>query len=319
AALNDVEPKVAVQSALALWRILHRWGESLPLLTRLAAHPSTEVRAAALFVLGEFGDEAAPAVPVVLDSLRDADFQVRLAAVRTCGLLGPSAEPAIPILIEMLDKPGAPLSFWICQTLARFGPKAKAVIPKLRELALQDTHPGFCPVEVLPAFGPDALPLLMELYQHPDNRQRAATARALGKFGEQAAPAVPFLIRDLDRGNKAWQAAMAAQVLGDIGEPARPALPRLRTLLTDDDARVRLQAAHAVWKLEKKTNAILPVLFEALHDTSTFESAAKRIAAETLADIEPVAQVVAPLLRKLLSDPQPSVRIAASNALARIQ
>jgi len=79
-------------------------------------------------------------------------------------------------------------------------------------------------VELLPAFGADAFPVIMELYQHPGNRQRAATVKALGNFVE----------------------------------PTRPALRRLRPSLTDEDARVRLQAARAVWKLEKDENAVLP-------------------------------------------------------------
>ncbi|OLE42490.1 MAG: hypothetical protein AUI36_24230 [Cyanobacteria bacterium 13_1_40CM_2_61_4] len=253
----------------------------------------------------------------MLNALQDEDAQVQLLAVRACGSIGSSAEPSITILIQMLETSGPPLTPWICQSLAQFGPKANAAIQKLRELALQDTPSAMCAIEALPALGPEAVPVIIELYQDPANRHRAATARALGKCGEGAANAVPILMRDLD-GTKASQVAMATEALGNIGEPARPALPQIKALLSDEDSRVRLRAAHALWKLDKDRGAVMPVLLAGLQDASTFQSTVKRIAADAMAEIEPVAREARPLLNQLLSDSQSSVRIAASNALVRI-
>lgn len=317
ASLNDPDPKVAVQSALALWRIVHRCEASLPVTTRLAANPSPQVRSTALFALGEFGGKAGAAALVVINALQDEDAQVQLLAVRACGSIGSAAELGINTLVQMLDRSNPLLTPWICQSLAQFGPKAKVAIPELRELALQDSPSAMCAIEALPAMGPEAVPVIIELYQHPANRHRAATARALGKCGEEAANAVPILMRDLD-GTKASQVAMAAEALGNIGEPARPALPQIKALLSDEDGPVRLRAAHALWKLDKDRRAVLPVLLAGLEDASIFQSTAKRIAADAMAEIEPVSRESRPLLNQLLSDSQSSVRTAASNALARI-
>src|SRR5437588_36210 len=60
----------------------------------------------------------------------------------------------------------------------------------------------------------------------------------------------------------------ALAVLGEMGAPAREALPALRPLLQEKDATLRLRAAVAVWKIERQSKDVLPVLTDALRDTN---------------------------------------------------
>jgi HEAT repeat protein len=49
----------------------------------------------------------------------------------------------------------------------------------------------------------------------------------------------------------------AAKALGDLGPEARAAVPYLRAVLEDDDPRVRLPAATALWKIDRQAEPLL--------------------------------------------------------------
>ena len=60
------------------------------------------LRIAAMQALGAFGRAAAPAVPALLDALRDPDMRIRWFAIESLALIGPEAKAAVPALIEAL-------------------------------------------------------------------------------------------------------------------------------------------------------------------------------------------------------------------------
>jgi HEAT repeat protein len=60
---------------------------------------------------------------------------------------------------------------------------------------------------------------------------------------------------------------MSAQALSVLGPNAKKALPALLVALKDPDQMVRVDAAGAIWKIEKKTATALPVLTATLSDS----------------------------------------------------
>jgi len=217
-----------------------------------------------------------------------------------------------------LDDPDGAVLMWTCGALGQLGEDAKAAIPKLREIARREDS-GRWAVEALGSMGPEAVPSLIEVYQETNGGNRWFAAQALMKLGPKAGAATPQLLEDLN-GTNAGRVVLAAQVLGHLGEDARVALPRLAELLHDEeeDIRLRVRAAGALWRLDRQTNAVLPVLLAALKDTSLHGVGAKRFAAETLGEMGPAAKDARPFLQTMLQDQPSGVRQYAAEALGKI-
>jgi HEAT repeat protein len=124
---------------------------------------------------------------------------------------------------------------------------------------------------------------------------------------------VPFLARVLD--DDASLRLVAAHALRERREAARQALPSLRRALHDADADVRIEAGLAVWGLEHDSNRVIPVLVRGLSEKDALTRAN---AADALRDIGPAAKVAVPALRSALKDASESVRWAATEALGCI-
>ncbi|HYV28358.1 MAG TPA: HEAT repeat domain-containing protein [Candidatus Eisenbacteria bacterium] len=320
--LHDPDLRVVAHSALALWKVDRQTRDSVPVLVKLLADGDAEIRAGAAATLGEFGSESGEAVPALLKTLEDTNVLVRAMSARSLGMIGPGARAAIPRLVVLLDDASREELMWIAKALSQFGEEAKDAVPKLTRLAARDDDTARWAIEALAEMGANAVPGLVELYRHvatrdAENDNHPFVAKALIKIGTKASAAAPVVAGDLDS-EKIERVIIAAHVLGYLGESARIALPRLKELLTHDEVRVRVRAAGALWSLDRQTNAVLPVLLAALRDNSIQRAAAKRYAAEALAEMGPVAQEAVPLLETMLHDQQTSVRQSAAEALKKI-
>ncbi len=172
---------------------------------------------------------------------------------------------------------------------------------------------------------------------------RGMAAWALGRIGVADQPVVDILIEDL-RSKLVSVRRNSARALGTLGEPAKPAVAELARLLDDPDATARVNAAGALWQIDRHGRAI-PVLLEMLHqpagpgpyqaadclgrigqlpepaliglvDALKHPSAdVRRVAARSLGRIGPT---VVPRLARPLGDSDESVRLAAVETLGWI-
>lgn len=81
------------------------------------------------------------------------------------------------------------------------------------------------------------------------------------------------------------------------------------------DPAVRLRALHALQARTKEKNVVLPILIDALKDDHTH---VRRDAAKAIGSFGPAASDAVPTLTIRLTDPEPSVRKAAAQALKDI-
>ncbi len=72
-------------------------------------------------------------VPVLLELARDKSYPSRSAAVKSIGQIGPDAAVAVPVLTEVLKDPDAQQA--AVHALGQYGARAKSALPDLRELA----------------------------------------------------------------------------------------------------------------------------------------------------------------------------------------
>jgi HEAT repeat protein len=90
----------------------------------------------------------------------------------------------------------------------------------------------------------------------------------------------------------------AAAALGNLGRAARSAVPALiHTSLWDEDHAVRVEAAVALWKIDRKGPLVIPALTKALADDNELIC---WMAADALGQIGPEAREAVPALRRAL-------------------
>jgi HEAT repeat protein len=91
----------------------------------------------------------------------------------------------------------------------------------------------------------------------------------------------------------------AAVALGDLGREAQPAVPLLiHTALWDEDPAVRMEAAMALWKIDRtKAPLVIAALIKALANDNELIC---WIAADRLGQIGPEAREAVPALRQAL-------------------
>lgn len=93
----------------------------------------TEQHAAA-DALGRIGP---PAVPDLIQALRNRDPAVRKQAAEVLARMGSDAQPAVPDLIRLLDDEDESIRKEAARTLGRIGPAAAAAVPALMRTLLQ--------------------------------------------------------------------------------------------------------------------------------------------------------------------------------------
>ncbi|MEM4359453.1 MAG: HEAT repeat domain-containing protein, partial [Candidatus Bilamarchaeaceae archaeon] len=195
-------------------------------------------------------------------SLEDVDQYVRKRAAEALVKIG---KPAVPVLIDALKDENEDVRYEAAEALERIGvneEQLKEITRMLKEGKTWEEREGAA--EALGKIGDArAVPVLIDALKDKDRYVRYEAAEALGKIGD--ARAVPVLIdalKDKDR----YVRYEAAEALGKIGD-AR-AVPVLIDALKDKDRYVRYEAAEALGKIGDAR--AVPVLIDALKDKDRY-------------------------------------------------
>lgn len=170
----------------------------------------SDAREPSIKKLAEIGE---PAVPALINALRNKDQLVRCGAIEALGNIADSG--AIPVLIDVLKDDNEYVRSNAVEALGK----------------IEDSR---------------AVPVLITSLKDKHGEVRRRAAYALGKFAEKrhdVSAAVPSLIDALKNDNSNVQAC-AASALGHIGDTS--AVPPLIDVLTDKEWDVRFSAAGAL-------------------------------------------------------------------------
>jgi HEAT repeat protein len=179
----------------------------------------------------------------------------------------------VPLLISFLKDPDRDVRGRALMALGNLGGQAHRIMPVLRA-ALQETA-----------------------LEDEDESVRTRAAHALLQVGPEPDSEVAGLTDSLHNELEVVR-FHAAVALGNLSRHARPAVSTLiHTALWDEDPAVRVEAAAALWKIDRKGPLVLPALIKALADDNELIC---WMAADYLGQIGPEAREAVTALRQAL-------------------
>jgi HEAT repeat protein len=251
ALLEDSDPGVRVAAADEFFYVhdsASRAAGAL-VLARLLDDTTQEVRRAAVYMLGNMGDVAAPGIPGIVERMRfDPDTEVRWLSARVLGWLGPQASGAVPALLAHLADTLPTVRLEALGSLGGIGisrlPPARgdSVIAAIgARLASDDTLTRRTAVQALGSIGTRAIPSLAGALHSSDSAVATIAAISLGRMLEETSIVAPLDSALGDRRRTVRDAA--ADALGGVGEGA---LPLLRARTSSGDSLERQAARRAL-------------------------------------------------------------------------
>jgi HEAT repeat protein len=298
--LADTDPVTVTQAAAAIGHVREdderseipdadqeRYAAAVDPLVTTLLHPDPRARRAAVRALRQLATSRADLLAAVRNQLADADPVAVLPALHT---LADMEEDAVPFLIEALADPKS--RYWAEVVLAEIGPKAAAAVEPLAKVAAD------APIE-----------------------ERVQAILALAAIGEPATAATPQLVAALESPDSSLQ-YVAAYAMGKLRAKAGDAA--LEKAAASDDQFLASIASWARARIHPDDEALCTKAVERLEVELADESPALRQAAiEGLSGLaegmdQAGRQEFAERLIGSLSDPIPSVGLAAGGALIRL-
>jgi HEAT repeat protein len=311
AAIKDPDPEIRLVAAYTLGCTTGFGRPLLPDLAVLVKDPNPELRMVAAHTVGRlfFSQEGAS---TLIPLLKDQDVDVRWQALQGLGRLGWWAGEAIPDLVDLLKHRERDLRLAAARVFAGMGPSAKKALPALIK-ALHDSDPGVRHQVAwdLGNLGPEASLAVSDLIKASRDKHmmtRWAAVWALARLGpaaeKKAIAALQKALKDEDPGVR----GEAASGLGAKGAAAASATRDLAHLLQDTNIHVRLAAAEALWRVDRRRiKEVLPVLRTELRNKQPGFSG-RRQAAAIVGRMGMDASELVPDLLDALKDPNDFTR-----------
>lgn len=313
----------------------------LPTLIQATKSKSDAVRARAADALGTVGPEAEEALPVLIEMLKDPNYQVRYnalhsldhfevpsslvlrlmasrdedehisewAAGRFHKLDLPVRVASIPTLIEMLHDIQTDRCLWAVGALEELGPAAQEAIPAMRA-AIRTKVPQ--PEMGWAVF--HELPVETERSQHTRDHIdffRSSAAQVLRKIGPAGIAALVAVLQDKDWSTR----ALAVTELGKLDQPTPEIAAAVAHLISrsSEEVGVRRMALATLERFGAMAQAATPELIRLLLDKDVgFEVAC------VLPALDPTAQEAVPVLLQALQSEKFS-KWRAALALAAVR
>jgi len=322
----------------------------------LAGDRDAAARADAAWQLGQLGaTESVPALIAALEN--DSSAAVRANAAGSLWHLGNASRPAIPALTKALDDPSGAVVGNAAGALIKLGTSKSKLVPAYRRLLTRsDCEDRVVGLEALATEAPptelfdaawecsqpsknidsdvthnarEALrkivgrrdralaPHILDILKNLGSRDGSTLIRAIGNYDppvKEAAPILASLLSDRDESTS----SSAASALGDMKTAALPALPDLMNCLASHSQnQTREDAAKAIGEIGPKASAAVPALIKAAQNDKW--PSVRKAAVSALGEMGPAAKEAIPMLRKALESPDDWMRLAARNALFRVE
>ena len=186
---------------------------AVSVLTKAIQDQDHSVRRNAIYALGQYRQDAAPAIPDLTSCLSEVNSEISFHAAQVLGGMGPLAKPAVPKLIEalktgpILPTLGLGLGDEAARALGRIGPDAKAALPALKDAAtrFQGTYgiEAAAAVALIDPGNQEALKVLDAMMEREPPYRRGTIVARLAEIGRVSPGKVsPLLKKALDDPDK---------------------------------------------------------------------------------------------------------------------
>lgn len=250
----------------------HLGAAALPLLVQTLKDADPRLRRGAGEALEYMGSAAKPAVPDLLKIIQDPELSVQLQAALALAAIDPGQAQAVPILIKAASGSfaGSNETFRAIVSLGSFGRLAQPAVPLLLNLLSGSAHAS---TRVIAAgvlgkirIGSDSeLEIMARALKDSDRGVRAAVAGALGQLAPDTPAAIPFLLQAF-HDSESWVRMTAADALGKFGAAA---LPGLTQASRDDDIYVRQAVVESFRAMKPLPSGAAEILTRMVDDSNT--------------------------------------------------
>jgi HEAT repeat protein len=273
---------------------------AVPMLMDTLRQPDASLRTAAARTLGAMGREGAAAAPALFTLAESADPSAQAAALRALTAMGSDRTRLKPLLQAAWKNPAPEMRKAGVAGLAALGESTVLGVDGLLEALGDDDLDGrLAAVQTLGQMGAKAAPAVPALTTRLDDPAlQVATITALGKIGTSAAPALPRILEVSTNGSQELRAAMLT-ACATMGRPAAAALPQIYTALGDTSLEIRVPALNALINVEADDDKVVPVLLTTVKNES---SRLRRPAVQALAKYGERARPAVPGLVAMLSN-----------------
>jgi HEAT repeat protein len=258
--LRDKDEVVKRESACGLGHLGPVAKEAIPEVSRVAKHYLSQgddeyrVGESAMGALHGIGVASVPTLEAIArDSTNNSDL--RGAALEVIGQMAPDSAAALPCLVKILQDRDKQLSDLARDMLRRFGPAAKVALPVLAEgLKDRSDYARVKSAATLYAINPQdtrVIKVLVDCLSSGDADARRHACDELGMIGKPVADAIPSVEKCL-KDPRAEVRRMAALSLLRFGPLAARSEAALSECLTDPDENVRESAGHALRSIRRK-------------------------------------------------------------------
>ncbi|MHC5066396.1 MAG: HEAT repeat domain-containing protein [Planctomycetota bacterium] len=297
------------------------------------------VRELAALDLGFKKAEAAPAVPALAALLRDKVDFVRWAASHAIAQIGKPASSAVPAMLEAMKGPDGRGDINIARDVGRMGLAVPAAMDGLVSmLGSEDEDVRSTAIGAfrsVPSAPDSAMKALIHILETDRWARRREVALVFGRLGESARDAAGALVKALEHEDHMVRSA-AAWALGRVRCKTTAVRKGLQKARSDPDLHTRANAGYALWAIWGEKKGVVEDLVKALgvgggparflellgemgrsaraavgpvKEFLGDELARRRATAmQTLGMIGDVEKDILPAARKLLKDPEKSVR-----------
>ncbi len=208
-----------------------------------------------------------------LKDLKNGNDGERTAAANAIAQLGPRANSAVLALREAMVNYDNNINPGTAAAVALWKVDRQAFVEILKNDNKRSPGRNIATLALL-KIGSEAREVTPIILERAKDLGAVEHEHSLWALAHVAAPAVavPVLIEGLAHETGQYSRMVSTWGLRDIGPVAKDALPALHRTLQDPDAAVRIDAAHAIWHIEHRANAILPVLIASLRGDQSLRS-----------------------------------------------
>jgi HEAT repeat protein len=290
--IGDYISQLAKAEPAAFDALVKCRAKAVPALTQAINNPNETTQITAIAALGEIGQDATPAVSILLKQMRNKNADIQAVTWNTIShILDRDQKQLISIVIIALKDNDLVVDPSTADALMKVD---KDAVPDLIiALKSPSQYLRSMAADALGKIGKDAknaVPDLIIVLEDPDSYVRSKAVYALGKIGKDAVPDLIIALKSLDKKVR----SMAADALGKIGKDAKDAVPTLKKLIVGDDVEsiVALDALYRISRQEASRieNRILDHLYP-YHLYPYYYGSARSLSRTTTSSLENIPLV----------------------------